>query len=51
MFHETWDILSWHYVRRTVVLKGLRLFDPPHGQTGPASNGIELYQVTAVTFR
>ncbi len=41
---------SWHYVRRTLVLKGLALFDPPHGQTGAAGNGIELHPVTAVTF-
>jgi len=48
--HTYTPTTSWHYVRRTVTLKGLALFDPPHGQTGAAGNGIELHPVTAVTF-
>ena len=48
--HSYTPTTSWHYVRRTVTLKGLALFDPPHGQTGAAGNGIELHPVTAVTF-
>jgi hypothetical protein len=39
-FHVT---TSWHYVRRTVDIRGLGYFDPPHGQTGAAPNGIELH--------
>jgi len=48
--HTYTPTTSWHYVRRIVTLKGLALFDPPHGQTGAAGNGIELHPVTAVTF-
>ena len=48
--HSYTPTTSWHYVRRIVTLKGLALFDPPHGQTGAAGNGIELHPVTAVTF-
>ena len=41
---------SWHYVHRSITLRGLALFDPLHGQTGVASNGIELHPVTIVAF-
>jgi len=34
---------SWHYVHRLVDARGLDLFDVVHGQTGAASNGIELH--------
>lgn len=42
---------SWHYVHRAITINGLGMFDPPHGQTGAATNGIELHPVTAVGFR
>lgn len=42
---------SWHYVHRNLTLTGLGLYDPPHGQTGAASNGIELHPVIALTLR
>ena len=41
---------SWHYVHRSITVKGLGMFDPPHGQTGAAPNGVELHPVTAVGF-
>ena len=42
--------MSWHYVHRSITVKGLGMFDPPHGQTGVAPNGVELHPVTAVGF-
>jgi hypothetical protein len=41
---------SWHYVNRLVTIRGIGYFDPPHGQTGAAPNGIELHPVTGITF-
>jgi hypothetical protein len=41
---------SWHYVSRSVTLRGLGMFDPLHGQTGVAPNGIELHPVIYVAF-
>jgi hypothetical protein len=41
---------SWHYVSRSVTLRGLGFFDPPHGQTGAAPNGVELHPVISVAF-
>ena len=43
--HTCTPSTSWRYVRRTVTLKGLALFDPPHGQSGAAGKGIELHSV------
>jgi hypothetical protein len=36
---------SWHYIHRSVTLRGLGFFDPPHGQTGASTNGVELHPV------
>jgi hypothetical protein len=41
---------SWHYVSQRVTVRGLGLFDPPHGQTGAAPNGIELHPVVYIRF-
>jgi hypothetical protein len=41
---------SWHYVHKPITVKGLGYFDPPHGQTGAARNGIELHPVIGVSF-
>jgi hypothetical protein len=41
---------SWHYVTRSVTVKGIAMFDPLHGQTGVAPNGIELHPVVGITF-
>jgi hypothetical protein len=34
---------SWHYIKRSVTVRGLAFFDVPHGQTGAAPNYIELH--------
>lgn len=39
---------SWHYINRSVTLRGVGFFDPPHGQTGISRNGIELHPVIRV---
>jgi hypothetical protein len=36
---------SWHYIHRSVTIRGLGFFDVPHGQTGAAPNYIELHPV------
>jgi hypothetical protein len=36
---------SWHYIHRSVTIRGLGFFDIPHGQTGAAANYIELHPV------
>lgn len=41
---------SWKYVKRSVTVRGLAMFDPLHGQTGVAPNGIELHPVIALAF-
>ena len=41
---------SWHYLHRAVTVRGIGYFDPPHGQTGAARNGIELHPVVGVAF-
>ena len=42
---------SWHHINRSVTLRGLGFFDPPHGQTGISHNGIELHPVIQVQLR
>ena len=42
---------SWHHINRSVTIRGLGFFDPPHGQTGASSNGIELHPVIRVQLR
>lgn len=42
---------SWHHISRRVTLRGLGFFDPIHGQTGVARNGIELHPVIRVQLR
>ena len=39
---------SWHYIHRSVRLRGLGFFDVLHGQTGVAPNGIELHPIIGV---
>lgn len=41
---------SWHTANRSITLRGLVLFDPLHGQTGVAKNGIELHPAIGVAF-
>ena len=41
---------SWHYVHRTVDVRGIGFMDPVHGQTGVAPNGVELHPVIGITF-
>lgn len=41
---------SWHYLHRAITLRGIGYFDPPHGQTGAAKNGLELHPVIGVSF-
>lgn len=41
---------SWHYVHKPITVRGIGLFDPPHGQTGAAKNGIELHPVIGLSF-
>lgn len=48
--HSYYATTSWKYTKRSVTVRGLGLFDPPHGQTGASTNGIELHPVTAITF-
>ena len=42
------SLSAWHYVNRTVTIRGLGFFDSEHGVTGAAPNDIEL--LTLVTF-
>jgi len=42
---------SWHHINRSVTIRGLGFFDPPHGQTGASTNGIELHPVIRVQLR
>jgi hypothetical protein len=42
---------SWHHINRAVTIRGLGFFDPPHGQAGASSNGIELHPVIRVQLR
>ena len=44
-YHPT---TTWHYIHRSVTLRGLAFFDVPHGQTGKAPNAIELHPVIYV---
>ena len=37
---------AWHYVHRLVDVRGIGYLDPLHGQTGVATNGVELHPVT-----
>jgi hypothetical protein len=41
---------SWHYLHKPVTVRGIGYFDPPHGQTGAAMNGIELHPVIGLSF-
>ncbi len=42
------SIDSWHYVNRTISIRGLGFFDEEHNVTGAAPNDIELHPVTAI---
>jgi hypothetical protein len=44
------SLSSWHYVYRTVTIRGLGFFDEEHGVTGAAPNDIELHPVIYVHF-
>jgi len=41
---------GWLYINRVVSLRGLAMFDPLHGQTGVAANGIELHPVFRILW-
>jgi len=41
---------TWHYIHRSVTVRGLAFFDVPHGQTGKAPNAIELHPVIYLRF-
>ena len=45
------SLSSWHYVYRTVTVRGLGFFDEEHGVTGAAPNDIELHLVIHIRFR
>jgi hypothetical protein len=45
------SLSSWHYVYRTVTVRGLGFFDEEHGVTGAAPNDIELHPVIHIRFR
>jgi hypothetical protein len=46
-----WVSLSeWHYVYRTISIRGLGFFDEEHGVTGAAPNDIELHPVIWIRF-
>jgi hypothetical protein len=44
------SLSSWHFVNRTVTIRGLGFFDSEHGVTGAAPNQIELHPVIFVRF-
>jgi hypothetical protein len=41
---------SWHYIYRTVTIRGLGFFDDETGTTGAAPNNIELHPVIYIKF-
>jgi hypothetical protein len=41
---------SWHYVNRTISIRGLGFFDEEHNVTGAAPNDIELHPVIWIRF-
>ena len=41
---------SWHYVNRTISIRGLGFFDEEHNVTGAAPNDIELHPVIWIKF-
>jgi hypothetical protein len=41
---------SWRTANRSITVRGLVMFDPLHGQSGAAKNGIELHPVIGVAF-
>jgi hypothetical protein len=46
-----WVSLSrWHYLYRTISIRGLGFFDEEHGVTGAAPNDIELHPVMWIRF-
>jgi hypothetical protein len=44
------SLSDWHYIYRTVNVRGLGFFDEEHGVTGAAPNDIELHPVTKIRF-
>jgi hypothetical protein len=44
------SLSDWHYIYRTVNVRGLGFFDEEHGVTGAAPNDIELHPVTGIRF-
>jgi hypothetical protein len=44
------SLSDWHYVYRTVSVRGLGFFDEEHGVTGAAPNDIELHPVIHIRF-
>jgi hypothetical protein len=44
------SLSHWHYVNRTISIRGLGFFDEEHGVTGAAPNDIELHPVIWIRF-
>lgn len=40
---------SWHYPKHAVTVIGIGFFDPPHKQTGAASDDLGLHPVVSFT--
>jgi len=45
------SLYSWHYVHRSINIRGLGFFDEEHNVTGAAPNDIELHPVIYIRFR
>jgi len=44
------SLSEWHYVNRTISIRGLGFFDEEHNVTGAAPNDIELHPVIWIRF-
>ena len=44
------SLSEWHYVNRTISIRGLGFFDEEHNVTGAAPNDIELHPVIWIKF-
>jgi len=45
------SLYSWHYIYRSINIRGLGFFDEEHNVTGAAPNDIELHPVIHIRFR
>jgi len=44
------SLYSWHYIYRSINIRGLGFFDEEHNVTGAAPNDIELHPVIAIAL-